>query len=262
VKKFNGQTQLTQEDEATIIEGLTRKELEEKGLKSLGLLISQQEMKKPEASKHWVIGRVGTIVTHQKFPHIKQRIVEVQYGATCGWHAMAKAYNIANYHLDGKKLHEVSDDRLFIQQQEMIDDGLIEGTWKNFYNVSSKGIPIELAIVDPDLAPMGSLGVELAGLGIDPQDFLLNKITKEFQQPGRRAFVMILNTSDRGAHWYGLTILKEADGSLQFVFVDSAGQTTESVGNGDVANVTHLHEDSQNNVVLYPFINKFVEKRP
>lgn len=258
-----GQTSFARGDDQIVIPDLTKADFLTMDSQELGRLINQQDMKKTEASEHWVIGRVGDVQQHPNYPYIFQRIVSVQYGANCGYHAMAHGFNIANNHLLGNPLETVSDQDLFIQENEMIDDGIIEENWKVFYSNSTnqQKTPIPLAIVTDKLEPMGQLGIQKISFPhLSTEEFLINTIKKEIEKDGRRAFVIVANTSSKGVHWYGLVILKHEDGNLQFVFVDSAGMTTENVGNGNVANATHLREDHRSSQNIYQLIKRLVKE--
>jgi hypothetical protein len=258
-----GQPSFARGDDQIVIPDLTKADFLTMDSQKLGRLINQQDMKKTEASEHWVIGRVGDILQHAKYPYIFQRIVPVQYGANCGYHAMAHGFNIANNHLLGNPLETVSDKDLFIQENQMIHDGIIEENWKAFYSNSTneQKTPIPLAIVTDKLEPMGQLGIQKISFPhLSTEEFLINTIKKEIEKDGRRAFVIVANTSSKGVHWYGLVILKHEDGNLQFVFIDSAGMTTENVGNGNVANATHLREDHRSSQNIYQLIKQLMKE--
>lgn len=258
-----GQPSFARGDDQIVIPDLTKADFLTMDSQKLGRLINQQDMKKTEASEHWVIGKVGELKQHPQYPYIFQRIVSVQYGANCGYQAMAHGFNIANNYFLGNPLETVSDKGLFIQKNEMIDDGIIEENWENFYSNSTneQKTPIPLAIVTDKLEPMGQLGIKLTAFrGVDHKQFLINTIQEEIEKDGRRAFVIVANTSSKGVHWYGLVILKHEDGNLQFVFIDSAGMTTENVGNGNVANATHLREDHRSSQNIYQLIKQLMKE--
>lgn len=257
-----GQPSSEKGDDRIVLPDLTKANLLTMSPEELGRLISQQDIKKPKASEHWVIGKVAELKQHPQYSQIFQRIVPVQYGANCGYHAMANAFNIANHHLKGNPLETVSDQGLYIQEHQMIDDAVIEQNWQAFYQESTNGIAIPLAIVTDKLEPMGQLGIELTTLSgrMNHKQFLINTIQEEIRKDGRRAFVIVANTSSKGVHWYGLVILKNENGSLQFVFVDSAGMTTENVGNGNVANATHLHQNRRSSQNIYQLIEELMKR--
>lgn len=258
-----GQPSSAKGDDQIVISGLTETDFLTMNSEQLGRLINQQDMKKTEASEDWVIGRVGDVQQHPNYPYIFQRIVSVQYGANCGYHAMAHGFNIANNHLLGNPLETVSDQGLFIQKHQMINDEDIEENWGKFYSNSTnqENTPIPLAIVTDKLEPMGQLGIQKISFPhLSTEEFLINTIKKEIEKDGRRAFVIVANTSSKGVHWYGLVILKHEDGNLQFVFVDSAGMTTENVGNGNVANATHLREDHRSSQNIYQLIKRLMNQ--
>lgn len=257
-----GQPSFEKGDDLIVVPDLTKANLLTMSLEELSRLISQQDIKKPEALEYFVIGKVGELKQHAEYPHIFQRIVPVQYGANCGYHAMANAFNIANHHLLGNPLETVSDQGLYIQKHQMIDDAVIERNWQALYQESTNGIAIPLAIVTDKLEPMGQLGIKLTAFSghMNHKQFLINTIQEEIRKDGRRAFVIVANTSSKGVHWYGLVILKNENGSLQFVFVDSAGMTTENVGNGNVANATHLHQDHRSSQNIYQLIEELMKR--
>lgn len=258
-----GQPSFAKGDDQIVIPDLTKADFLTMDSQKLGRLINQQDMKKTESSEHWVIGKVGELKQHPQYPQIFQRIVPVQYGANCGYHAMAHGFNIANNHFLGNPLETVSDKGLFIQENEMIHDGIIEENWEKFYSNSTneQKTPIPLAIVTDKLEPMGQLGIQKISFPhLSTEEFLINTIKKEIEKDGRRAFVIVANTSSKGVHWYGLVILKHEDGNLQFVFIDSAGMTTENVGNGNVANATHLREDHRSSQNIYQLIKQLMKE--